>query len=116
MKVKTGDVFQVNNSKGQNYIALGRATVNGETVVIATSNGNIKLNGQSKIGSPVVRRKSAGLGKVGTRLVLHAFAPSKIYKIHDNRTVDLKTVWTRGNADEQFRTQVKRINVDLKTA
>lgn len=115
MIVKTGDVFQVNNSRGQNYIALGRARVNGETMVIATSNGNIRLNGKSKVGSPVVRRKSAKLGKVGTRLVLHMFAPSKIYKIHDNRTVDLKTVWTLGNADDQFRTEVKRINVGLKT-
>ena len=113
-KIKTGHVFQV-SAKGQNYIALGSAMVDGKLQIIATRNGNIKLDGNSKHGSPIVRRKSAKLGKVGTRLALHMFETTKIYKIHDRRPVNLKSVWTIGNADESTQKQVKRINAGVNT-
>lgn len=101
-KIKTGDVFQ-RTVKGPNYIALGKAKDSeGETLIIATKNGNIRLDGQAKIGHKITRSraKNIKLGKKGNRLALYAFYAKDIANIHGSREVQLNTVWERGQAED----------------
>lgn len=99
-KIKTGNVFQ-RTLKGPNYIALGKAMdEEGETVIIATKNGNIKMNGEAKLGHKIRRSKKSALGKKGNRLALYAFYAKDIANIHGQRPVKLDTIWERGQADD----------------
>ena len=100
-ELKTGSMFQ-RTVKGPNYIALGRAVDgNGETIIIATKNGNINLGGEAKLGHKITRSraKNCKLGKKGNRLALYAFYPSDIAAVHGRRPVKLDTIWDRGQAD-----------------
>ena len=107
-KVRTGDVFQ-RTEKGPNYIALGKAIVDGSTFVIACRNGNINKDGQARAGHSVVTTRRAKLGKKGTRPTLYAFKPTQINQIHNNRSVNIDSVWSRGKA-ETIEVDVRRMN------
>ena len=115
-KVRTGDVFQ-RTKTGPNYIALGKAVFNGQPYVIAVKNGKIKEDGKAKIGQRIVASRSSKLGRKGTRPVLHAFKPTDIYRIHDNRHVDINSVWGLGNAvslDQPVRRMNRRNGVQIE--
>ena len=100
MKIKTGHVFQV-TAKGPNYIALGKTTDDaGNTIIVATKNGNIRNDGLAKMGRRIRRKASAPLKKVGNRMALYGFEATKIHNVHGFRSVDLDSVWDRGSADD----------------
>ena len=107
-KVRTGDVFQ-RTVKGPNYIAIGKAKIDGQVLVIASKNGTINKDGQARVGHEIVTTRRAKLGKKGTRPNLYAFKPSQIFQIHSNRPVDLKSVWEVGNADN-LDVHVRKMN------
>ena len=108
-KIKTGHVFQ-RTSKGPNYIALGKTKdANGKPLIIATKNGNIRLDGRAKLGHRVRRNAKAPLGKKGDRLALFAFRAENIHQIHGYRSVDLGSIWERGQA-EDIGVEVKKMS------
>lgn len=94
--IRTGLVYQ-RTTKGPNYVCLGKAVINGETMVISTKNGNITASGKCKqqgSGSPVT---------------LHAHYPEKVARIHDVRSIDVKSVFTRGGAEADLQDLTKKM-------
>ncbi len=95
-KIKTGLVYQ-RTTKGPNYLCLGKATINGETKIISVKNGSIRNDGRCK------------LGHTEQRVSLFAHSPASIARIHQVRNVDVKSVFTRGEALPGMKTLTKRM-------
>jgi hypothetical protein len=103
--IKTGMVYQ-RTQKGPNYLCLGTAMINGEKQIISVKNGNINANGKS-------RRMSKSNGGV----VIYAHAPEDIARVHQVRGVDVKSIFTLGEADKTVQKDLKRLlNKGVATA
>lgn len=94
--IKTGLVYQ-RTTKGPNYLCLGKATINGTTKIISVKNGAIRNDGKCK------------LGHVESRVSLYAHNPTDIARIHQVRDVDVKSVFTRGEALPGMKTLTRRL-------
>jgi hypothetical protein len=95
--LKTGMVYQ-RTIKGPNYVCLGKATIDGETMVISVKNGNINANGQS-------RKMANSQGGV----VIFAHHPEDVARIHDNRDVNVASIFTKGEADTKVKSTLKQL-------
>lgn len=94
--IRTGLVYQ-RTSKGPNYVCLGKAVINGETMVISTKNGNITASGKCKAQGS------------GFPVTLHAHYPEKVARIHQVRSVDVKSVFERGGAVADLQAVTKKM-------
>ena len=109
-RVKTGHVLQV-REKGPNYITLGSAMVQGERHLIVTKNGNIRLDGKAKKPgkNPQNRRRTAPMK-------LYAFKPSQIHRVHQQRDVDLSSVFNANfgavEAPEELTVRNTRVGIN----
>ena len=101
-KVKTGHVFQL-TVKGPNYIVLGTTSVEGSRKLVVTKNGNIRLDGKAK---------RAGLAPI----VLYVVSPSKVKRVHQQRKVDLKSVFLKETRTVLPNNTVKRSNVGVESS
>lgn len=95
--LKTGMVYQ-RTLKGPNYLALGKATINGETVIISVKNGNINNDGKSR-----KMKKAAG------GVVVFAHSPDSIARVHQVRSVNVNSIFTLGDADTTVQSDLKRL-------
>lgn len=95
--LKTGMVYQ-RTLKGPNYVCLGKATINGETMVISVKNGNVSNNG-----------KSRKMKKTDGGVVVFAHLPKDIARVHQIRKVDVSSVFSLGNAETTVQTSLKRM-------
>lgn len=93
--IRTGMVYQ-RTVKGPNYVCLGKATIDGQTMVISVKNGNINKSGKSR------KMKTDGV-------VVHAHAPEDIARVHQVRTVDVASVFSLGHATEDLQPVLKRM-------
>ena len=93
--IKTGMVYQ-RTLKGPNYVCLGKATVDGKTMIVSVKNGNINKNGKSRKMSD-------------QSVVVFAHAPESIARIHQVRRVDVRSVFNLGGAPEALEGSLKRI-------
>jgi hypothetical protein len=94
--IRTGLVYQ-RTAKGPNYVCLGKAVINGETMVVSTKNGNITASGKCKAQGS------------GFPVTLHAHYPDKVARIHDVRSIDVKSVFTRGGAEADLEVLTKKM-------
>lgn len=94
--IKTGMVYQ-RTVKGPNYICLGRATVEGKTMIVSVKNGNINYSGDCK--------KLKASKEV--RLEMHH--PENIARIHDVRKINVKSVFSNGNHTKKVENTVSRL-------
>jgi len=95
--IKTGMVYQ-RTAKGPNYLCLGKATINGETMVISVKNGNINKDGAARDMS----RSQGGV-------VVFAHSPNDIARVHQVRDVNVSSIFTRGEADTTVQPVLKRM-------
>lgn len=95
--IKTGMVYQ-RTAKGPNYVCLGKATINGQTMVISVKNGNINKDGAARDMS----RSQGGV-------VVFAHAPEDIARVHQVREVDVASIFDRGEADTTVKPVLKRL-------
>lgn len=95
--IKTGMVYQRTN-KGPNYLCLGKATIDGKTMLLSVKNGNINTDGTS-------RNMGRSLGGV----TIFAHDPNSIARIHQVRTVNVSSIFSRGYADGSLQTSLKRL-------
>lgn len=93
--IRTGMVYQ-RTVKGPNYVCLGKATVDGKTMVISIKNGNINKSGKSR------RMSTDGV-------VVFAHSPEDIARVHQVRTVDVASVFSRGHAESSVEPVLKRM-------
>jgi hypothetical protein len=84
--IRTGLVYQ-RTTKGPNYICVGKANIGGVMHVISVKNGNIRQDGKCKL-----RGASAG------PVALHAHNPGTLARIHQVRDIDVKSVFSNGEA------------------
>lgn len=94
--IKTGMVYQ-RTAKGPNYVCLGKATVDGQQMIVSVKNGNITASGKSR----KMNRKQ--------KVVVFAHAPESIARIHQVRRVDVKSVFDLGGAPGALEGSLKRI-------
>lgn len=95
--IKTGMVYQ-RTAKGPNYVCLGKATVDGQTVLVSVKNGNVNKDGTSRN-----MRKSAG------GVTIFAHSPDSIARVHQVRTVNVSSIFSRGEADTTVQPSLKRL-------
>lgn len=95
--IKTGMVYQ-RTVKGPNYLALGTAMIDGAKHIISVKNGNINANGKSRR----MRKTKGGV-------VVFAHSPNDIARIHQVREVDVKSIFTLGEADTTVEKDLKRL-------
>ncbi|MDD3412547.1 MAG: hypothetical protein PHY47_00960 [Lachnospiraceae bacterium] len=95
--IKTGLVYQ-RTVKGPNYICLGKANIGGRTMVISVKNGNIRQDGKCKLR-----------GNAEGAVLLHAHEPTKIARIHQVRDIDVKSVFTNGEALAELAAATKKM-------
>ena len=93
--IKTGMVYQ-RTLKGPNYLCLGKAKVNGTTMIISVKNGNITQSGKS--------RKMPTDG-----VVVFAHHPENIARVHQVRKVDVASVFNLGNAETSVQSVLKKM-------
>jgi hypothetical protein len=93
--IKTGMVYQ-RTLKGPNYVCLGKARVDGKTMIISVKNGNITASGKSKRMT-----KEA--------VAIHAHDPELIARVHQVRTVDVASVFNLGQAESSVRPALKKL-------
>jgi hypothetical protein len=93
--IKTGMVYQ-RTLRGPNYLCLGKAKVNGTTMIISVKNGNITDSGKSK------RMPTDGV-------VVFAHHPDNIARVHQVRAVDVTSVFNLGNAEAKVRPLLKKM-------
>lgn len=95
--IKTGMVYQ-RTAKGPNYLCLGRATVNGQSMLISVKNGNINKDGTSRR----MRNTQGGV-------VIFAHSPENIARVHQVRTVNVSSIFTLGEADTTVQKDLKKL-------
>jgi hypothetical protein len=95
--IKTGMVYQ-RTAKGPNYLALGKTTINGETMVISVKNGNVNKNGDAR-----------SMAKAAGGVVIFAHSPDDIARVHQLRDVNVSTIFTKGEADTTVQRDLKRM-------
>lgn len=93
--IRTGSVYQ-RTAKGPNYVCLGKAKIGGQTMIISVKNGNIRKDGRCKLAG-------------GAPVTLHAHYPENVARIHQTRSVNLGTVFSRGGALPEFQEATKRM-------
>lgn len=113
-RVKTGHVVQI-REKGPNYIVLGTASVGGERHLIATKNGNIRLDGNAK--KPGVNPQTGETAP----LKVYAFKANQILRVHQERTVNLNSVFAADCGAAELNDTVgtvrnSRVGVESATA
>jgi hypothetical protein len=95
--IKTGMVYQ-RTTKGPNYVCLGKATIEGETMLISVKNGNVNKDGTSRR----MRKTKGGV-------VIFAHSPNDIARVHQVRTVNVSTIFAQGEADTTVQPVLKRM-------
>ena len=95
--IKTGMVYQ-RTEKGPNYLCLGKATINGEQMLVSVKNGNVNKDGTSRR----MRNTKGGV-------VIFAHAPEDIARVHQVRTVNVSSIFTKGEADTTVQSDLKRL-------
>ena len=95
--IKTGMVYQ-RTAKGPNYVCLGKATINGETMVISVKNGNINKDGDAR-----------NMSKAAGGVIVFAHSPNNIARVHQVRDVNVSTIFSKGDADTTVQPVLKRL-------
>lgn len=95
--IKTGMVYQ-RTMKGPNYVCLGKATIDGEIMLVSVKNGNVNKDGSSR------KMKNTKGG-----VVVFAHSPNNIARVHQVRTVNVSSIFSAGEADTTVQADLKRL-------